>query len=269
MPTISGLRRRGFPAEGIRNFATEVGVAKADSVHEVALLEHAVRGVLNRTSPRRFGVHRPDQGRHRELPRRPRRDDGGRQQPRGPVGRRRARSRSAASCGSSATTSWRSRRPSSSACRRAARCGSGTRTSSPARRSSRTRTAASTELRCDLRPGHARRRLARRPAPEGDAPLGVGPRTRSRPRSACTTTCSRAPIPGPAATCSRTSTRPRRRSSRARCSRPSLAKVAVGETVQFERLGYFTPDADSTPDALVFNRTLTLKDTWAKVQAKG
>jgi glutaminyl-tRNA synthetase len=35
------------------------------------------------------------------------------------------------------------------------------------------------------------------------------------------------------------------------------------------RLGYFTPDADSRPDALVFNRTLTLKDTWAKVQAKG
>jgi glutaminyl-tRNA synthetase len=49
---------------------------------------------------------------------------------------------------------------------------------------------------------------------------------------------------------------------------PALADTAVGETVQFERLGYFTPDADSRPDALVFNRTLTLKDTWAKVQAK-
>ena len=35
-----------------------------------------------------------------------------------------------------------------------------------------------------------------------------------------------------------------------------------------ERLGYFTPDPDSTPDHLVFNRTLTLKDTWAKVQAR-
>jgi glutaminyl-tRNA synthetase len=38
--------------------------------------------------------------------------------------------------------------------------------------------------------------------------------------------------------------------------------------VQFERLGYFTPDPDSTSDHLVFNRTLTLKDTWAKVQAR-
>ena len=39
-------------------------------------------------------------------------------------------------------------------------------------------------------------------------------------------------------------------------------------TVQFERLGYFAADPDSRPGQLVFNRTLTLKDTWAKVQAR-
>ncbi|MFH1474958.1 MAG: glutamine--tRNA ligase, partial [Chloroflexota bacterium] len=50
---------------------------------------------------------------------------------------------------------------------------------------------------------------------------------------------------------------------------PSLAEAPAGETVQFERLGYFTPDPDSTPGHLVFNRTLTLKDTWAKLQAQG
>ena len=50
---------------------------------------------------------------------------------------------------------------------------------------------------------------------------------------------------------------------------PALAEAATGETVQFERLGYFTPDADSAPGRLVFNRTLTLKDSWAKVQAQG
>jgi glutaminyl-tRNA synthetase len=49
---------------------------------------------------------------------------------------------------------------------------------------------------------------------------------------------------------------------------PSLASAPIGETVQFERLGYFTPDVDSRADALVFNRTLTLKDTWAKVADK-
>jgi hypothetical protein len=41
------------------------------------------------------------------------------------------------------------------------------------------------------------------------------------------------------------------------------------EPGQFERLGYFSPDLDSTPGHLVFNRTLTLKDTWAKLQAQG
>jgi glutaminyl-tRNA synthetase len=50
---------------------------------------------------------------------------------------------------------------------------------------------------------------------------------------------------------------------------PGLADVPAGTSVQFERLGYFTPDPDSTPGRLVMNRTLTLKDTWAKVQARG
>jgi glutaminyl-tRNA synthetase len=50
---------------------------------------------------------------------------------------------------------------------------------------------------------------------------------------------------------------------------PSLAEPTVGQTVQFERLGYFCADPDSVPGAPVFNRTVTLKDTWAKVQAKG
>ena len=59
MPTISGLRRRGFPAEGIRDFAEMVGVTKTDSVIEYGLLEHAVRAVLNRTAQRRFGVLDP------------------------------------------------------------------------------------------------------------------------------------------------------------------------------------------------------------------
>ena len=49
---------------------------------------------------------------------------------------------------------------------------------------------------------------------------------------------------------------------------PALAELPVGETVQFERLGYFCPDPDSTPGRLVFNRTLGLRDTWAKLQAQ-
>jgi glutaminyl-tRNA synthetase len=50
---------------------------------------------------------------------------------------------------------------------------------------------------------------------------------------------------------------------------PSLAAAPVGETVQFERLGYFCPDPDSRPGRPVFNRTLTLKDSWVRIQTKG
>ena len=46
----------------------------------------------------------------------------------------------------------------------------------------------------------------------------------------------------------------------------SLAEMPAGDAVQFERLGYFCPDPASRPDALVFNRTIELRDTWAKMQ---
>ena len=49
---------------------------------------------------------------------------------------------------------------------------------------------------------------------------------------------------------------------------PSLRGAAPGSRFQFERLGYFCVDADSSPDALVFNRTVTLRDTWAKIQKR-
>ncbi len=59
MPTIAGLRRRGVPPAAIRNFCERVGVAKRDSTVDIALLEHAVREELNRTSPRLMGVLDP------------------------------------------------------------------------------------------------------------------------------------------------------------------------------------------------------------------
>ena len=50
---------------------------------------------------------------------------------------------------------------------------------------------------------------------------------------------------------------------------PALADAGVGDSIQFERQGYFCLDKDSTGDGLVFNRTVGLRDTWAKIQAKG
>ena len=48
---------------------------------------------------------------------------------------------------------------------------------------------------------------------------------------------------------------------------PSLTAAQPGERCQFERLGYFCVDPDSRPDNLVFNRTVTLKDPWAKIKS--
>ncbi len=59
MPTISGLRRRGIPPEAIRDFCDRIGVAKSDNIVDMALLEHCVRDYLNRTAPRVMGVINP------------------------------------------------------------------------------------------------------------------------------------------------------------------------------------------------------------------
>ena len=59
MPTLSGMRRRGYPAEAIRNFCATVGITKVPSTSDIALLEHSVREVLNRTAVRRMAVLDP------------------------------------------------------------------------------------------------------------------------------------------------------------------------------------------------------------------
>ncbi len=59
MPTISGLRRRGYTPEAIRDFCDRIGVAKRDSMVDIALLEHCIREDLNRRAPRVMAVLRP------------------------------------------------------------------------------------------------------------------------------------------------------------------------------------------------------------------
>jgi glutaminyl-tRNA synthetase len=59
MPTVSGMRRRGYPPTALRRFATEVGVAKRENTIQLAKLEASVREELNRTAPRRMAVLRP------------------------------------------------------------------------------------------------------------------------------------------------------------------------------------------------------------------
>ena len=59
MPTLSGMRRRGYPATAIREFVGRIGVTKKDNLIELGALETCVREDLNASAPRRFGVLRP------------------------------------------------------------------------------------------------------------------------------------------------------------------------------------------------------------------
>jgi glutaminyl-tRNA synthetase len=59
MPTLSGLRRRGYTPQAIRDFCYHIGVSKTNSIIDIALLEHFIRKDLNQRAPRRMGVLRP------------------------------------------------------------------------------------------------------------------------------------------------------------------------------------------------------------------
>ena len=59
MPTLAGLRRRGVPPAALRDFVKRVGVAKANSIVDVAMLDFSIREVLNQSAPRRMAVLRP------------------------------------------------------------------------------------------------------------------------------------------------------------------------------------------------------------------
>ena len=268
MPTISGLRRRGFPAEGIREFATMIGVSKTDSVIEFGMLEHAVRAVLNRTAQRRFAVLDPikvviddyPEGsvEEMEVPNNPEdptagsrlvpftrelwieRDDFMEDPP--PRFFRLAPGREV-----------RLRSAYFVACREVVKDPAGN----------------VLELRCTYDPstrGGA--------APDGRRPkatlhwLSAGHALPAEVRLYDHLFLS--PEPGAGGRDLFEDLNPASETiARRAFVEPSLADVPVGETVQFERLGYFTRDPDATRERPVFNRTLTLKDTWAKVAARG
>jgi glutaminyl-tRNA synthetase len=268
MPTMSGLRRRGFPAEGIREFVAMVGVAKTDSVVEVGMLEHAVRNVLNRTASRRFAVLDPlkvvvenypeGQTEETEVPNNPEDPSAGSRKV--PFSRE----------------LWIERDDfMEEPVRKFFRLAPG--------REVRLRSAyfvtctdvvkdadgRIVELRCTYDPETR----------GGDAPDGRRPKATLHWVSAAHAVPAEVrlydylfadPYPGADGRDLFDDLNPDSETVVAGAHvEASLADVPLGETVQFERLGYFCPDPDSTPGALVFNRTLTLRDTWAKLQAQG
>ena len=267
MPTLSGLRRRGFPAEGIREFANLVGVAKADSTVEIGMLEHVIRDVLNRKAARRFAVLDPLKVVIENYPEGQGEEMDAVNNPEDPsVGTRKV---------PFSRELWIEREdfmeePPAKFFRLA-----------PGRevrlRSAYFITCTAVvkdsagkvvELRCTYDPATR----------GGDSPDG------RRPKATLHWVSAPHAIPIEVRLYDHLFTRPdpgadgdlfadlnpNSETVLTGCQvEPTLADVPVGETVQFERLGYFCPDLDSAPGHPVFNRTLTLKDTWAKLQAQG
>jgi glutaminyl-tRNA synthetase len=268
MPTLAALRRRGFPPEGLRNFLDTVGLGgKGTSATEIEMLEHEVRDVLNRTAPRRFAVLRPlrlvignyPEGQVEEMEAVNNPEDLS-------AGTRKVHF---------TRELWIERDdfmedPPSKFFRLApgrevrlryayfVTCDDVVKDAS----------GEIVELRCTYDPETR----------GGDAPDG------RRPKATLHWLSSGHAVPAEIRLYDRLFTRPdpgadgdlvadlnpNSETVLHECLvETALAELPVGETVQFERLGYFCPDPDSTPGRLVFNRTLGLRDTWAKVQAQG
>jgi glutaminyl-tRNA synthetase len=267
MPTISGLRRRGFPAEGIRDFAATIGVAKADSVIEVGQLEFAVRAVLNRTAPRRFGVLDPlklvienyPDGQVEEIEAVNNPEDPSAGTRRVPFSRELWIERD--DFMEEPPPKFFRLAPGREVRLRAAYFVTCTNVI-------KDEAGRIVELRCTYDPATR----------GGDAPDGRRPKATLHWVSAAHAVPAEVRLydhlfsradPGVDGDLFADLNPASETVLRGCLVEPALAEAAPGETVQFERLGYFCPDPDSAPARLVFNRTLTLKDTWAKVQAQG
>jgi glutaminyl-tRNA synthetase len=267
MPTIAGMRRRGYPAEGIRDFAAAIGVSKSDSTVELARLEHSVRNVLNRDAQRRMAVLDPlkvvitnyPEDRVEELDAVNNPEDPSAGTRTVPFGRE----------------LWIERDDfMEDPPRKFFRLSPG--------REVRLRYAyfitcdevvkdeagEIIELRCSYDPETR----------GGDAPDGRRPKATLHWVSAAHAVPAEVRLyealftrPDPGAEGDLLADlNPDSETVLTDCwLEPAAAATPVGETVQFERLGYFCADPDSTPGHPVFDRTVTLKDTWARLQQQG
>lgn len=264
MPTISGLHRRGIPAAAIRDFAQRIGLTKSNSTVEYALLEHCARELLNKTAQRRMAVLRPlkivienypeGDGELLDAANNPENEaDGMRQVPfskeiyierddfmedppkkffrLGPG--REVRLRYAYFL----------------TCREAIKDGAGK----------------IVELRCTYDPETR----------GGNAPDGRKVKATLHWVSAAHAKPAEVRLydhlftsenPGANDDIS-SDINPDSLEILQNCQlEPALADAPLDETLQYERLGYFCPDTTSTPDKLVFNRTVGLRDVWARMQ---
>ncbi len=267
MPTLSGLRRRGYTPEAIRAFCARIGVSKVDSVVDIQLLEHCLREDLNQRAPRVMGVLRPlrvvidnyPEGQVEELEAVNNPEDEGMGTRKVPFSRvlyieqddfreDPPKKYYRLSPGQEVRLRWGY----------LIRCVGFVKdpntgevvelhcTYDPATRGGNTPDGRKVKGTIHwLSAAHAVKAEARlydylftRPDPDEVDP-GQDFTAHLNPKSLETITCY---------------------------VEPGLADAPVGTRYQFERLAYFCVDPDSKPGAPVFNRTVTLRDTWAKIE---
>jgi glutaminyl-tRNA synthetase len=267
MPTLAALRRRGVPPAAIRDFIRSVGVARANSVVDVAMFEHAIRECLNKTSQRRMAVLRPLKlvidnypvGVLEELTAVNNPEDPAAGTRRIPFGRELyveaedfmeypSRSFYRLSPGREV----RLRYGYLVTCREAAKNAAGE----------------VVELICTYDPATR----------GGNAPDGRKVRATLHWVSAAHAVPAEirlynalfnVPDPGAGGDLL-ADLNPHSLEILVHSQvEPALTAAVYGEAVQFERQGYFCADPDSTPNRLIFNRTVGLRDSWAKARASG
>jgi len=265
MPTLAGLRRRGVPPAALRDFVRRIGVARANSTVDPAMFDHAVREHLNKTAPRRMAVLRPlklvienyPEGTTEQLDAINNPEDPGAGSRAIPFGRelyierddfmenppkkfyRLAPGREV-----------RLRYAYFVTCREAVKDAKGE----------------VVELRCTYDPATR----------GGNAPDGRKVQATIHWVAAAQSVPAEIrlyhplfarPDPGAGGDVF-ADLNPQSLEVMTECRlEPALAHAAEGEALQFERQGYFCADPGSRPDRLVFNRTIGLRDSWAKAQS--
>ncbi|MDR1856365.1 MAG: glutamine--tRNA ligase/YqeY domain fusion protein [Desulfovibrio sp.] len=265
MPTLCGLRRRGVPPQALKEFCSRVGIAKVNSTVEYAMLEFCIREALNETAPRLMGVVDPvkvvienypeDRTETFDMPLHPEdpafgsrkvsfsrelyieREDFSLAPP--PKYHRLAPGREV-----------RLRYAYMITCRDVVKDAQGQ----------------VTELRCTYDPATRGGRTPDGRKVKGtihwvDARSGVPATIRLYGQLFAVPD----PENAPEGETFLANLNPDSLTVRKGFVEPALAAVGCGKTVQFERVGYFCKDRDSTEDNPVFNRTVTLRDTWARI----
>ncbi len=268
MPTLSGLRRRGYTPEAIRNFCERIGVAKSNSIVDIALLEHCLREDLNKRAPRVMAVLRPlrvvidnyPEGQVEELEAVNNPEDasmGTRQVPFS-----RVLYIEQEDFREEPPPKYYRLAPGREVRLRYAYFIKGVGVAKDEQ------TGEVVELHCTYDPATR----------GGDAPDGRKVKATLHWVSAAHTLPAEArlydhlflqanPNDVPEGADFKSTLNPNSLETLTSCRvEPSLAGAAPGSRYQFERQGYFCVDPDSSAGALVFNRTVPLRDTWARIE---